>query len=137
MRCGCAGSGFDAGLTWIKIGTAPYAMLQSMIGRLARFVFLVFGLIAVSALLAQPICEAAERPAVGHEGDPGCCPAAAPEALVAAPLLPGGPSIPAAAPAVVSPVVRPPIVISDGLPASAAAPPLVSRYYVRSARIQR
>jgi len=111
-------------------------MLQAMTMRLARFVFLVLGLIAVSALLAQPICEAAERQAVGHEGDPGCCPVAAPEALVAAAPLVGGPGILAVAPAVASPVFRPRIVIS-GLPASAAAPPLVSGYYIRSARIQR
>jgi hypothetical protein len=123
-------------LTCINIGAAPYAMLRSMTKRLARFVFLALGLIAVSALLAQPICEAAERQSVGHEGDSYCCPVAAPEALVAASLLTGGPSIPAAAPAVASPVLRPRILIS-GLPASAAAPPLVSGYYVRSARIQR
>ncbi|HWV89610.1 MAG TPA: hypothetical protein VNZ59_05935 [Burkholderiales bacterium] len=120
-----------------------------MTTRLARFVFLVFGLIAVSALLAQPICEAAEREAAlasdtwhvaasgGDEGDPYCCPVAAPEALVAASLLTGGPSIPAVVPAVVSPVVRAPIVISDALPASALAPPFFSSYYLRTARIQR
>ena len=124
-------------------------MLQSMTTRLARFVFVVFGLIAVSALLAQPICEAAEREAAlasdtshvaasgSDEGDPYCCPVAAPEALVAASLLAGGPSIPAAAPAVAVPVFRPRIVICDALPASAAAPPFVSSYYVRTARIQR
>ena len=124
-------------------------MLQSMTKRLARFVFDVFGLIAVSAVLAQPICEAAEREAAlasdtwhvaasgGDEGDPYCCPVAAPEALVAASLLTGGPSIPAVVPAVASPVVRAPIVISDALPASALAPPFVSGYYVRTARIQR
>jgi hypothetical protein len=138
-----------AGLTCIKIGTLRYAMLPFMTTRLARFVFLVFGLIAVSALLAQPICEAAEREAAlasdtshvaasgGDEGDPYCCPVAAPEALVAASLLTGGPSIPAAVPAVASPVVRAPIVISDALPASALAPPFVSSYYLRTARIQR
>lgn len=124
-------------------------MLQSMSTRLARFVFFAFGLAAVSALLVQPICEAAERHAAqasdtshlaasgGDEGDPFCCPVAAPEALVAASPLLGGPSIPAPAAAVAAPVFRPHIVISHALPASAAAPPIVSGYYVRSARIQR
>ena len=124
-------------------------MLQSMTTRLARFVFLAFGLIAVSALLVQPICEAAERQASresgtlhvaasgGDEGDPCCCPVVASEALVGASLLAGGPSTPAAAPAVAVPVFRPRIVVSGALPASAAAPPFVSSYYVRSARIQR
>jgi hypothetical protein len=125
-----------ARLTYIKIRAAPYAMLRSMTKRLARFMFLALGLIAVSALLAQPICEAAERQSVGHEGDSYCCPVVAPEALAAAAPLLGGPSILAVAPAIASPVLRPRIVIS-GLPASAAAPPLVSGYYVRSARIQR
>ena len=120
-----------------------------MTTRLASFVFLVLGLIAVSALLAQPICEAAERVAAlasdtshvaasgGDEGDPYCCPVAAPEALVAASLLTGGPSIPATVPAGASPVVRAPIVMSHALPASALAPPFVSSYYLRTARIQR
>ncbi len=123
-------------------------MLQSMTTRLARFVFPAFGVIVVSALLAQPICEAVEREAAlasdtshvaagGDEGDPCCCPVAAPGALVAASLLAGVPSIPAAAPAVAVAVFRPRMVICDALPASAAAPPLVSGYYVRSARIQR
>ena len=124
-------------------------MLRSMSTRLARFVFFAFGLIAVSALLVQPICEAAERQAAhasdtshvaasgGGEGDLSCCPVAAPEALVAASPLLGGPSISASAPAVAAPVFRPHSVISHALPASAAAPPIVSGYYVRSARIQR
>jgi hypothetical protein len=115
---------------------------------IARFAFLALGLIAVSALLVQPICEAAERQVAqasdtshvaasgGDEGD-ACCPVAAPEALVAAAPLGGGPNIPAAALAVASLVFRPQIVISDALPAAALPPPLVSRYYVRSARIQR
>jgi hypothetical protein len=61
---------------------------------------------------------------------------AAPEALLAAPLLAGGPSIPAVAPAVASTVFRPWIDIY-ALPAPAAPPPLVSSYYAPSARIQR
>jgi len=114
-----------------------------------RIAFFALGLIAVSALLVQPICEAAERhvaPASdtsrvaasgGDEGDTSCCPVAAPEALVPASPLVGGPSIPVAAPAVATPLFRPQIVVSDALPAAALPPPLVSRYYVRSARIQR
>lgn len=86
---------------------APDAMLQSMSTRLARFVFFAFGLAAVSALLAQPICEAAERRAA-HASDTSHLAAS------------GGDDV-----------------ISPALPASAAAPPLVPGYYVRSARIQR
>ena len=118
---------------------ATDAMLRSMSTRLARFVFLAFGFIAVSALLVQPICEAAEHVAAsgGDEGDACCCPVAGPDALVAASPLAGEPSIPAPAVAVAAPVFRPRIVVSAALPASAAAPPLVPGYYVRSARIQR
>ena len=112
-----------------------------------RFVFVALGLIAVSALLVQPICEAAERqPAQashashvaasgGDEGD-ACCSMAALDA-VAASVFAGAPNLPAAAPVVASPVFRPQILVSDALPAAALPPPLVSRYYVRSARIQR
>ena len=101
--------------------------------RIARFAFLALGLIAVSALLFQPICEAAAPG--GDDGDV-CCSMAAPNALAAAPApLTNGSSTTVAAPSVASPVFRPRILVPDALPA--AAPPLVPRYYVRSARIQR
>jgi len=111
--------------------------------RVARLVFFALGLIAVSALLFQPICEAAERQAHsashaaaagGDEGD-SCCSMVAPAALRTAASLANASSLPVAAPIVGSPVLRPRIVIYDAL--RAAAPPLVLSYYIRSARIQR
>jgi len=111
--------------------------------RIARFVSFALGLIAVSALLFQPICEAAERQAHsdthaaaagGNEGD-FCCSMIAPAALRSAAPLAKASSIPAAAPCAGSPVFRPRSAIYDALPD--AAPPLVLSYYVRSARIQR
>jgi hypothetical protein len=110
---------------------------------ITRFVFFALGLIAVSALLFQPICEAAERQvqgaahaaaAGGDEGD-SCCSMIAPAVLRSTAPLANASSLPTAAPFVGSPVFRPHIVIYDALPA--AAPPLVPSYYVRSARIQR
>jgi hypothetical protein len=113
---------------------------------IARFAFLALGLIAVSALLFQPICEAAERHLAqahsashatvpgGDEGDP-CCSMAAPAALGTAALLAKGSSISVAGPTVRSLFFRPQTVIPGAL--ASAAPPLVPRYYVRSARIQR
>ncbi|HEX2333970.1 MAG TPA: hypothetical protein VHI32_12455 [Burkholderiales bacterium] len=101
-----------------------------------RLVFFVLGLIAVSALLFQPICEAAEQlPALAHsvEGD-SCCSTVAPPVPRTASLV-NASSIPVAAPAAGHPAFRPHVIIYDALPA--AAPPLVLSYYVRSARIQR
>jgi hypothetical protein len=112
-----------------------------MSARITRFVFFALGLIAVSALLFQPICEAAERQGAAHAAAAGgnegdfCCSMIAPAVLRSTAPLANASSLPAAAPFVGSPVFRPHIVIYDALPA--AAPPLVPSYYVRSARIQR
>jgi hypothetical protein len=131
-------------LTWIKTGEAVSAMLADAMSR--RLAFIALGLIAVSALLFQPICEAAElhlahaysasqaTPMGGDEGD-SCCSMVAPSALRTAAPLAGASSIPVAAPAVGSPMFRPHVVIYHALPA--APPPLVPSYYIRSARIQR
>jgi hypothetical protein len=111
--------------------------------RIARVVFFALGLIAVSALVFQPICDAAERhahsaslaaAAGGGEGA-SCCSMVAPAALRTAAPLANASSIPAAVPSVVSPVLRPHVVIYDAQ--LAAAPPLIPSYYVRSARIRR
>ena len=101
-----------------------------------RLTLFVLGLIAVSALLLQPICEAAEQPvALVHsvEGD-SCCSMVAAAVLRTAPPADAS-SIPVAAPAAGQPVLRPHVVIHDALPVT--APPLVLCYYIRSARIQR
>jgi hypothetical protein len=111
-----------------------------------RLTLFVLGLVAVSALVFQPICEAAEArlshahsaphaaAAGGDEGD-FCCSTVAPDALPTAAPLALGSSILVAAPAGGPPVFRPHVVIRDALPA--LAPPPILRYYVRSARIQR
>jgi hypothetical protein len=111
--------------------------------RIARVVFFALGLIAVSALVFQPICEAAEQQVHGAShaaatgGDEGdsCCSMVAPTALRTAALLAGASSLPVAVPIAGSPVLRVHVVFHD--PARAAAPPLVLSYYLRSARIQR
>jgi hypothetical protein len=112
--------------------------------RIARFAIFALGLIAVSALLFQPICEAAERhlahgvshaTAAGGDEVDSCCSMVASAALRTAASLANASSPPVAAPIVGSPVLRPHIVIYDAL--RAAAPPPVLGYYIRSARIQR
>jgi hypothetical protein len=112
----------------------------------ARFAFLALGLIAASALLFQPICEAAEQhlpqaqsashatAAYGGDGEP-CCSIVAPAALRMATAPAQGSSIPLSGPTVRSPVSWPPILIAGAMAASAS--PFVSSYYARSARIQR
>jgi len=111
--------------------------------RIARLLFFALGLIAASALVLQPICEAAERQvhgvshaaaAGGDEGD-SCCSMVAPAALRTAVLLADASSMPVAALTVGSLAFRPRVVIYHALPA--ALPPLVPSYYLRSARIQR
>jgi hypothetical protein len=110
---------------------------------IARLTAVAFALIAVSLLLFQPICEAAElrepHPAShatapsGGAGD-SCC-----LIQVAAPL----PAATAATerptallqPTLGSPAVRPEMLFSGAVASTAPLP--VSRYYARSARIQR
>src|SRR5512145_164736 len=133
MLCGCAALRFSAWLDLDQDSRSGRCHADKVMS--TRVALFVLGLIAVSALLLQPICEASEQhPALAHsiEGD-SCCSMVAP-ALRTAPLA-NAPSIPVAAPAVGHPVFRPHVVIHNALPA--AAPPLVLSYHVRSARIQR
>jgi len=110
--------------------------------RIARFIFFAFALIAVSALVFEPICEAAQRQvhsashAAGGSGDgDACCSILSPAALHTAASLADASSSSVVALNVGVPVFRLRVAISNALPA--AQPVLVPSFYIRSARIQR
>lgn len=110
----------------------------------ARFTAVAFALIAVALLLVQPICEAGElgepHPA-SHAAAPdggasdSCCLVLAAGALPAATAVPERPSVAVAQSTLASPTLRPEMIFSGAV--ASAAPLPVSRYYARSARIQR
>jgi hypothetical protein len=110
-----------------------------------RFATFILGLVAISALLFQPICQAAElhlvpsgashATAAGGDEAVSCCSMLAPTALRTAAPLTNASTFPVPAPVDASPILRPHVVSYDA--PRAAAPPLVLSYYLRSARIQR
>jgi hypothetical protein len=111
---------------------------------MTRFIAVAFALIAVSLLLFQPICEAGElreaHPAslatppsdgAGHS----CCLTLAAAPLPAPTAATEMPSVAVPQPTLDSSALRPEMLFSGAL--ASAAPLPVSRYYARSARIQR
>jgi len=112
--------------------------------RIARFAIAALGLVAVSLLLFQPICEAGQvrlphaqlaSQASASDGGDSCCSIVPAVAFQAATATAETLSVAVPEPTMGSPAFRPET-LGCGAVAS-AAPLLVPRYYARSARIQR
>jgi len=117
-----------------------------MCKRITRFAVAALGLVAVSLLLFQPICDAAElrlpqaqaasqATAAGGDGESCCSMIVAVAPLQAATPAVERLSIAVPEPTIGSPALRPEMLFSGAV--ASAAPLPVSRYYARSARIQR
>ena len=111
---------------------------------IVRFTTVAFALMAISLLLWQPICEAGElrepHPASHATALSGgttgsCCLTLAAAPLPAATAATERPSVAVPQPTLGSPALRPERLFSGAV--ASAAPLPVSRYYARSARIQR
>lgn len=121
-------------MIWINGYPGRWCMLISMSQSITRFTALAWALLAVSLLVFQPICEAAEtHSSDGHGGS--CCVImeAAPVPMAATAL--GAPLGAIGMSAADFPAFRP-LKLSYTSPAN--VPPVsVAPYHVRSARIQR
>lgn len=107
-------------------------MLAAMSKRITSFARLAFALFAVSLLLLQATCEAAELSASAGES---CCLIGAPAPLQAATAAAEEPCLAIPCATVGLPALRPETVVAGAV--ASAAPLPVPRYHARSARIQR